>query len=61
MIHTCIAENKTSLSHRTCETATVTLSPGQSQTYSMANLVLYCGIIVEVRKAFKATFVCVTC
>ena len=26
----------------------------------MANLVMYCGIIVEVRKALGATFVCTT-
>ena len=26
----------------------------------MANLVMYCGVIVEVRKALRATFVCTT-
>ena len=26
----------------------------------MANLVMYCGIIAEVRKALEATFVCTT-
>ena len=58
MIHTCLAENTTNLSYRSCQTAIETLNLGWSQTYSMANLVMYCGIIAEVRKAFGATFVC---
>ena len=58
MMHTCLAENTTNLSHRSCQTAIKTLTPGWSQTYSMPNLVMYCGIIVEIRKTFRATFVC---
>ena len=41
-----------------CQTVIETPSPGWSQTWSMANLVIYCGIIVEVRKALGATFAC---
>ena len=29
-----------------------------TQTWSKANLVVYCGIIVEVRIALRVTFVC---
>ena len=58
MIHTCLAENTTNLSHRSCQTAIGTLTPGLSQTYSMANLVMCCGIIVKVRASSRASFVC---
>ena len=51
MMRNCLAENTTSLSHRSCQTAIETLSPGWSQHWSMANLVMYCGIVVEVQKA----------
>ena len=54
--HSRIKNNK--LPHGSCQTAIKTLTPGRSQTYPMANLVMYCGIIVELRKAFRATFVC---
>ena len=40
------------------QTAIETLSPGSAQTWPMANLVMYCGIIAEVRNALGATFVC---
>ena len=59
-MHTCLAENTTNLSHRSCQTVSEPLSPGWSKTWSMADLVMYCGTIVEDRKALGATFVCTT-
>ena len=35
MMHTCLAENTTNLSHRSWQTVIETLSPGWSQTWSM--------------------------
>ena len=45
------------ISHRS-QTVIETFTPGGSQTWSMANFVMYCGIILEVRKALGATFFC---
>ena len=58
MMHTCLEENTTNLSHGSCQAVIETLSPGWSKNWFMAHLVMYCGIIVEVRKALGATFVC---
>ena len=58
VMHTCLAEKTIKLSYRSCQTAIETLTPGWSQTSPMANLVMYCCIIVDVRRAFRATFVC---
>ena len=52
-----LEENTTDLSHGSYQTAIGTLSPCWHNPYSMAKLVMYCGIIVEDRKAFRATFV----
>ena len=49
-MYNCLAEYKTNLSHRSGQTAIETLTPGWSQTYSMASLVVDCDVIVEVRK-----------
>ena len=38
MMYSCLAENKTNLSQRICQTITGILSPGWSQTWSMAKL-----------------------
>ena len=58
MMHTCLAENTKKLSNRSCQTVIETLSPGWSPTWSIESLVMYCGVIVKVRKALGATFVC---
>ena len=60
MMHNCLAENTINLPHRSCQTIIETLSPRLSRTWPMANLVMLCGIIVEVRKALEATLVCTT-
>ena len=57
-MHTYLAENTKNLSHLSFQTVIETLSPGWTHTGSMANLIMHCGIIVEVRKALGATFVC---
>ena len=59
-MHTCLAENTEKKSHGSCRAVSRTLSPGWTQTWPMANLVMYCGIIVKVRKALGATYVCTT-
>ena len=48
---------KKKISHGSCQTVIETLSPCWTLAWSMANLVMCCGIIVEVRKALGATFV----
>ena len=60
VMHNCLAENTKNLSYRSCQTVIETLSPGWSQSWPMATKVIYCGIIVEERKALGATFVCIT-
>ena len=57
MMHNCLAENTTNLSHLSCQTIIETLSPSWSQTRSMKNLVMYCGIIAEGRKALGVTVI----
>ena len=57
MMHTCLAENTTNLLRRSCQIVIETLNPGLSQTWSMANLVMYCGIKVEAREALGSTYV----
>ena len=54
------SRKNTKLSHRSCQTAIEAQSPGRSQTSFMTNFVMYYGIIVEVREALGATFVCST-
>ena len=58
MMHIYLAENTKILSNRVCQTVIETLSPDGSPTWSMANSFIYCGIVVEVRKASGAIFVC---
>ena len=41
MMYNCLAENKTNLSQRSCQTIIETLSPGWSQTWSMAKLLTF--------------------
>ena len=55
-MHITLAENKTNLSRCGCQTVIKTLSPCRHDYYFMAKQVMYCGIIVDDRKAFRATF-----
>ena len=57
-MHTCFAGNTKNLPHRSCDPVIEILSLAWSQTWYMAKLVMNCDIIVEVRKALGAKFVC---